>query len=102
MGNSGFVMGPISALREVLAGIGPENWLRWEAAWYSHPDYWDDQGAFIQYMFENLHGRDLVSLDYSGSLVVNMAHVRKGSVLEIEDGSLRNKATGAIQCFAHF
>lgn len=81
--NSGWAMGPAGALQEVYSG---------------RTSIYSDQLRATTYM---LNRTEAVTLDYAAGLVLNLAEFMHHSVLEIDQGLVRNKVTGTVQCFVH-
>merc|ERR1740138_314009 len=59
---------------------------------------WHDQGAATLYMAAN---PNKLTLDYTGSIVLNMHQMKLNESLEIMGGLFINKVTGVPQCFIH-
>jgi len=93
--NSGFIMGPVWAMREVAAGMIEHEELPVDAPFR---DNWHDQGAATLYMAAN---PNKLTLDYTGSIVLNMHQMKLNESLEIMGGLFINKVTGVPQCFIH-
>merc|ERR1712194_977500 len=111
MGNSGWLVGPPECMTKVLACMlkmgrvpydfkstlfhGNDNWPKYG----SNSDY-DDQDGLAACMFEY---PELITLDYTGSLVFNSYRALEANELLSRDGnSVHYKATnGSTQCFLH-
>mmetsp|Transcript_27213 Transcript_27213/g.71850 ORF Transcript_27213/g.71850 Transcript_27213/m.71850 type:complete len:699 (+) Transcript_27213:93-2189(+) len=94
--NSGFLMGPVSALLGVLQcvrNIAP-GW--WDAPWGST---YDDQLALTECM---LHDPSMITIDYSGTIVFSTWGINQDTLQVTEAGNVRNKVLGRDQCFLHF
>jgi hypothetical protein len=93
--NSGFIMGPVGEVREVVSGM-----LRFEDLPADAPfrNNWHDQGAAILYMAENPHK---VTLDYNGAIVLNLHQFPISDVMWVKQNSIRNKVLGRASCFIH-
>lgn len=81
--NGGFLMGPISALREVQAGMAAA---------------WDEQAGLHKYALEH---PDQVVLDYEGSIVLNSLRWVRSVLVKEDGGAVRNRVTDTVQCFLH-
>lgn len=93
--NSGFIMGPVGELREVVSGM-----LRFEELPADAPfrTNWHDQGAAILYMAENPHK---VTLDYTGNIVLNLHQFPLKDIMHVHPDRIKNKVTGRTSCFIH-
>jgi len=93
--NSGFIMGPVGELREVVSGM-----LRFEDLPADAPfrNNWHDQGAAILYMAENPHK---VTLDYNGAIVLTLHQLPISAVMWAKQNSIKNKVLGRASCFIH-
>lgn len=83
--NSGFYMGPVAAMREVVECMCKES-----------VEF--DQVALMACMLER---PEQVTLDYSGSIVLQLHQLKPFSTLKVGWGRLRNVVTQADQCFVH-
>merc|ERR1712113_91359 len=60
----------------------------------------DDQCALTECLFGE--ARDLIAIDYSGSLVLTNGGMQYERILQGTGGRVLNRVTGLTQCFAHF
>jgi len=88
--NSGFIMGPIKAVVNVLLCMLREG--------ETGSGVVDDQHALARCMLA--HPED-VTLDYTGDVVLSLAGLNMTKVIEMRDGLLYNKVTGKVPCFVH-
>lgn len=119
--NSGFIIGPVRDLIGVIEGM-----LKYENVddishkvshgspffMYKLPPNmnkvanvektgvynWHDQGAATMYMAEH---PDKLSIDYTGSLVLNLHQLPLKDILDVHPDALTNKVTGRVTCFLH-
>jgi hypothetical protein len=99
--NSGWMMGPPAQLKEALECMLDMG----RGEFYGTPNkgdpHFDDQHGLHACMFAH---PDLIALDYSGTLVTNMAgfNLNGNTVLRRADGVVKNAAAGwNTQCFIH-
>jgi len=83
--NSGWFMGPVHALRHLLA-------------YTTSHDFTDDQFAMMSYVKEY---PDRVAVDYGGLLVLNLFHMDVRPVFSFKNHKVHNKISGRTQCFYH-
>lgn len=90
--NSGFFMGPMLELSEML---------EWSLLHYEQYSVWGDQSVFSQYWLEN---PDKVTLDYLGQLTLSLSDLRPDVIAVSPEGGGKviNEAFGGRQqCFVH-
>merc|ERR1711874_705782 len=93
--NSGMMMGPAWALRDVLGCMVKEG-QRPKKGRAPYAAY-DDQLGLARCMFRD---PQKITIDYSGSIVLDMWGLQD-RIVEGHQGSIRNMATGLTQCFIH-
>eukprot|EP00929_Paragymnodinium_shiwhaense_P104036 TRINITY_DN67988_c0_g1_i1.p1 TRINITY_DN67988_c0_g1~~TRINITY_DN67988_c0_g1_i1.p1 ORF type:complete len:239 (+),score=33.21 TRINITY_DN67988_c0_g1_i1:590-1306(+) len=81
--NAGWVMGPVRMLRKIYHGKS---------------DLLSDQLHATRYMMEH---PDEVTLDYTGSLVLNLAELAASAAAKVVNGHILNQVTQRTQCFVH-
>lgn len=88
--NSGFLMGPVKALAEML---------QWCVSHYQKYSVWGDQSVFAMYWLAN---PTKVTLDYAGVLAISLSDLDY-KVLDVRSDTLvlRNNAFDRVQCLVH-
>lgn len=92
--NSGFVMGPAWALAKVF-----ECMSKVPGRGNCGVGCFDDQNALIHCSLED--AKDLITIDYSGSLVLTSSGLNFRQFISGSDGLIFNSVTGLTQCFLH-
>lgn len=104
--NAGFAMGPASKLAEIysllIRSADSDETLRHirDPISGKETDKWDDQKA-LHWLLLRQNGTQLISLDYAGTLVVNLIRMKADPIERLGDGTFRNKASGEVPCFIH-
>lgn len=88
--NSGFVMGPVKDMAEMVA---------WTRKHYHEFSVWGDQSVFAMYWLRHQHR---VTLDYTGELALSISDMDY-QLLHVnpETGEVRNVAFNRVQCMIH-
>lgn len=88
--NSGFIMGPVQELKDMLD---------WTIGHYDNTSVWGDQSAFAVYWLQNQAN---VTLDYTGALALSLSDMSHELMqAHKEEGVVRNGAFGQVQCLIH-
>jgi len=88
--NSGFFMGPVKDLADMM---------EWTLRNYDDVSVWGDQSAFSVYWLDRL---DTVTLDYGGELAISLSDMRTDLVqADRQYDVIRNTAFNRVQCAIH-
>lgn len=88
--NSGFIMGPVRELNEMVVWA-LRNYKRWSV--------WGDQSVFAQYWLEHPHR---ATLDYTSRLALSLSDMGEELLdVDVKGGRVRNLALDSTQCLIH-
>lgn len=89
--NSGFFMGPVEDLKDML------DWT-WEN--YDNTSVWGDQSSFAVYWLDGPKDKAKITLDYSGDLALSLSDM-SWKLMHVEGDTVRNTALNRTQCLIH-